>query len=319
MQLQTFTPLVLPIGIAALGVFGWMIFWRFWDEYRKKPMGVLLMAAIWGAIFTYFLKRFVDGAATAPNSAGFSFFLTVIMLEELVKAVAEINALESTEEKVGRRNDGIFYGVAAALGFIFVETIFYLVNAQDFWAVVWGRLIYTAPAHMAFTGIFGMYYGRAYLNSGVIGKVRERRVAPIAILGRVVREAVLKIPEERRNFFTRSYAIIREFLGIITLHITRNHLILSIPTHGHAPCELITEGFLISLYLHVGYDVLLSATSPAYRIAGLIGSTLLFAFLLWRFIRLEWEEEKYLAEQKDFLAKENQPVMAGGSGKNNAL
>lgn len=300
MPITSLMPFFLPVVIAALGVFAWMIFWRFWDEYRKKPMGILIIAALWGAILTFFLKNFVDGASQSnTHSTGISFFVTVIFLEELVKAIAEINALESSEEKTGRRNDGIFYGVAAALGFIFVETIFYLVNATDFWAVFWGRLIYTAPAHMAFTGIFGMYYGRAYLSSSLIGVEHKRHQAPVAVLGHIIRCALKRIPEEKRNYFTKTIVVLREVFSVFTLHITRNHLILGIPTHGHAPAELITEGFLVSLYLHLGYDFLLSSVVPVYRIAGLIGSTLLFAFLLWRFVRLETEEQKFFAEQHE--------------------
>jgi RsiW-degrading membrane proteinase PrsW (M82 family) len=292
MSFESILTILVPTAVAGLGVLGWMLFWQFWDQHRVKPFGTLVMAATWGAIFTLFLKNFVDDAYT--TSASLSFFITVILMEELVKAIAEINAVESTGRKLTQKNDGIFYGVAAALGFIFVETIFYLLSATDFWAVVWGRLIYTAPAHMAFTGIFGMYYGRAYLSSALIGE-GKRKQAPIGILGHLVREALDRLPEEKRTLLPSLWAIFMELLRLLFLHITFRHLIFGQETKGHASSELLTEGFLLALYLHLGYDFLLSSSSPILRITGLSLSVSLFAFLLWRFVVLDLRADKKAA------------------------
>lgn len=300
--------LVPPIGLTALGVLAWMLFWQSWDEHRTNPLGILVMAATWGAIFTYFLKNFLD--QMNPVATNFMFLATVILLEELVKALAEVNALATTDGEVHQQNDGIFYGVAAALGFIFIETIYYLTGAGDFWAVFWGRLVYTAPAHMAFTGIFGMYYGRAYLSKALIGG-EKRKQAPLAIFGNIVHNALAYIPKEKRNIFRVTGAIIRETFALGTLHITRNHLILNRPTKGHASSELITEGFLLALYLHLGYDALLSANSAFLRVAGLVGSGLLFCFLLWRFVKLEWAFE---GKKERAPEKKRVPAMVSAKG-----
>ncbi len=296
--------LVPPIGLTALGVLAWMLFWQSWDEHRTNPLSILVMAATWGAIFTYFLKNFLD--QMNPVATNFMFFATVILLEELVKALAEVNALAVNEGEVRQQNDGIFYGVAAALGFVFIETIYYLTGSGDFWQIFWGRLIYTAPAHMAFTGIFGMYYGQAYLSKFLIGE-DKRKQPPLAIFGNIINNALLRIPKVKRNIFRVIYAIGREIFSIFTLHITRNHLIMGRQTQGHAPSELITEGFLLALYLHLGYDVLLSANSPVLRVAGLAGSGLLFVFLLWRFVKLEWASKP---KKEHAPAKKRAPVMA---------
>jgi len=298
--------LVPPIGLTALGVLAWMLFWQSWSEHRTNPMGILVMAATWGAIFTYFLKNFLDQMNQVATNL--MFLATVILLEELVKALAEVNALATTESKFQRQNDGIFYGVAAALGFIFIETIYYLTGAGDFWQIFWGRLVYTAPAHMAFTGIFGMYYGRAYLSKALIGDGAKREQAPLAVFGNIAHNALERVPLAKRTFLRVAWALFYEVLALVTLHITRNHLILNRPTHGHASSELITEGFLLALYLHLGYDALLSANSAPLRIAGLAGSGLLFIFLLWRFVRLEWQFEQ---QKERAHGHKRVPVIAG--------
>lgn len=295
---MTYEALVLmipPLLVAGLGVLAWMLFWESWDEHRTDPWGIMVMAATWGAIFTYVLKSFVDQVDV--SSASLYFFVMIIALEELVKSFAEVNALETTGSKFHSKNDGIFYGVAAALGFVFVETFYYLMNAPDFWAVVWGRLVYTAPAHMAFTGIFGMYYGRAYLSEALIGEGNKRNQAPIAVFGNIARSAIERVPEEKRGTWRNLWAVMVGFMRVLTLHITRRHLIFKKPTTGHAASELMTEGFLIAFYLHVAYDRMLVADNEAFRIGGLAGAILIFVFILWRFVQVEWQIDKTRKEK----------------------
>lgn len=59
-------------------------------------------------------------------------------------------------------NDSIKYSIVAGLGFSFAENILYFQNAWGsgaFMSTYIFRILFTAAGHMAFSGIFGYYYG----------------------------------------------------------------------------------------------------------------------------------------------------------------
>lgn len=282
-----FLPVLLIIGI---GTYGWLAFWRYWDNYRTEPLGMLVMSAAWGAVFAYFLI-FMTGECS-PATISFAYFAGVILLEEFTKSFALVNAIECVGKHFEERNDGIIYGAATALGFVFVETMFYLYHSVNFWEVYWGRLVYTAPAHMVFTGIFGMYYARAYLSDAISGTGRKRKQPPYAILGNLLQAAVTHIPEQKRTFWRVHFAILKQIGRTLTLHITRSHLIAGKLTRGHWSGEILSEGFLLAFYLHLIYSYILTSEIIAFRLIGLVGVILIFVLLWLRFIELEESQNK---------------------------
>lgn len=282
---ETFVVFLPILLLVALGALAWTYFWQSWDNNKKEPLGVLIMAATWSIIFTYFLKGFID---TCNPTNAFSLSFSVIFLEEFIKAFALVNALESIGKRFEEKNDGIIYGAAVGLGFVFVETLYYLQHTTNFWEIYFGRLIYTFPAHMVFAGIFGMYYARAYLGeSGIIGKGKKRKQPPFAILANVFTAATDRIPPNEKNPKTIHLAVLRQIFDLITLKITRTYLIFGKhERYTHWSGEMILEGFLVALYLHIAYNLLLGS---AFAIFGLIGIIAAFAGLLYRFVQLEKE------------------------------
>jgi len=307
--LAIFLPLIIIIGI---GIYGWLSFWRYWDDYRTEPLGMLAMSAAWGAVFSYFLI-FMTGECS-PTAVSFGFFAGIIVLEEFTKNFALVNAIECVGKRFEERNDGIIYGCATALGFVFVETIFYLYHASDFWAVYWGRLIYTAPAHMVFTGIFGMYYARAYLSEAITGVGRRRRQPPYAILGSLLQASIAHVPEQKRTFLRVHSAILRQIVRTLSLHITRSHLIWNKPTRGHWSGEILMEGSLLAFYLHLLYSYLLTVDSAPLRIVSLAGILVIFVLLWLRFLQLEERHARTLPPNRKIaktkLARKPQKKLA---------
>ena len=64
------------------------------------------------------------------------------------------------------RFDGIVYAVFTSLGFAAMENIMYVFGFG--FSVVLSRALLSIPAHMAFSVVFGVFYGRArlYANRG---------------------------------------------------------------------------------------------------------------------------------------------------------
>jgi len=83
------------------------------------------------------------------------------MLEEICKQWI----LRSADKKyliVNTINESIKYSVVAGLGFSFAENILYFKNlwgSERFMSTYIFRILFTATGHMAFSGIFGYYYG----------------------------------------------------------------------------------------------------------------------------------------------------------------
>lgn len=281
MYLETLVAVLPLVGLVGLGVFGWLMFWRWYDYKRTEPLGLMVMAATWGAILTFFLKGFVDRCGMINIS--YEFLFGVVFLEEAVKAFATVNTLESVRKKFDEVSDGIIYGVAVALGFVMVETIFYLNNVPNFWGVYMGRLIYSMPAHMVFGGIFGLYYAQAYLNENIIGKGKKRQQPPLAFLGNILEASTHRLKERERNFVNVHREVLVELFRVITLHITREEILMGKRKHKHWAGELVMEGFLLALYLHLLYNFFLASDSAWVRSGGLIMIVGMFGVLLWRF------------------------------------
>ena len=83
------------------------------------------------------------------------------MLEEICKQWI----LRSADKKyliIHTINESIKYSIVAGLGFSFAENILYFKNAWGsgaFMSTYIFRILFTAAGHMAFSGIFGYYYG----------------------------------------------------------------------------------------------------------------------------------------------------------------
>ncbi|MDH3324564.1 MAG: PrsW family intramembrane metalloprotease [Candidatus Peregrinibacteria bacterium] len=96
------------------------------------------------------------------------FFIMVGMLEEYVKHLV---LRFSDEEKIGTVDDAISFAIIAALGFAFIENIFYFLNyletgqsiiVKQLLVFLVLRSTVSVVAHVCFSAILGYFYGVAH-------------------------------------------------------------------------------------------------------------------------------------------------------------
>ncbi len=101
------------------------------------------------------------------SSGAIATILTLILfasLEENIKLYV-VKTIDRKTLFVSKINDSIRFCIAAALGFSFVENIYYLyswwpiISTGDLGRMYFFRSIFTTAAHMTYSGILGYYYG----------------------------------------------------------------------------------------------------------------------------------------------------------------
>lgn len=109
----------------------------------------------------------VNAIEKGATSTGLATILTLILfaaLEENIKLYV-VKTIDRKTLFISKINDSIRFCIAAALGFSFVENIYYLyswwpvISTGDLGRMYFFRSIFTTAAHMTYSGILGYYYG----------------------------------------------------------------------------------------------------------------------------------------------------------------
>lgn len=143
--------------VAVSAVFALQYFWSFYPD---------LDPFLW-----------VELNISDPTSFYIVLFILVGILEEIVKQLM-LRYIDHRRVLIQTVNDSIKFSLVAALGFAFAENIFYFFTVlttapiQEFIVTFLFRSIFTACAHMIFSGIFGLYFGIAKFTID-ISKHRE--------------------------------------------------------------------------------------------------------------------------------------------------
>jgi RsiW-degrading membrane proteinase PrsW (M82 family) len=112
------------------------------------------------------------------------FFIIVGMLEEFVK---HLFLRFTDEEKVHSIDDAVEYSILVALGFAFVENIFYFQNIfsggtlslQEYGLFMVLRSGISVAAHVIFSAIFGYFYGLAKFSDVIYAEEKKLNQHPI--------------------------------------------------------------------------------------------------------------------------------------------
>lgn len=223
-------------------------------EEHKESFSILMSVFFWAVVFSFVLKMFIDLVQHYyPEQIFYTtwFFILTLFLEEMVKIGALLMGIELAGKYFNELSDGVIYTVFAALGFIFLENILYLVpeasNTASFLRVLAGRNIFTFAMHL-FTTIFGVFYAFAYLHSHHMK--HGHRVKPEQI-GKQIKIlwqefGVKLIPWIPFAPFVTLYKFLSGSKGFKNITIP----------------EILWSGFLLSSYLHIGYDLLLGLEIP---------------------------------------------------------
>lgn len=166
----------LATVFSAIPVLIWMAVFFNKEEKSKKTiafvfaLGCLTAPAllgiqyIWDIFPNFNLGALIENNIRSQNTMFILTFMLFGAMEELIKMYV-VKAVDERTILISKVNDAVKYSLVAALGFSFVENVYYL---YQFWpSIGLGELtgmyifrsIFTTCAHMIFSGIFGYYYG----------------------------------------------------------------------------------------------------------------------------------------------------------------
>ena len=160
------------------------------DHYEKEPVQLLLRLILLGVLSAFVAmvlesvaQRILDMAPLEPGSPRYIIlmaFLVVALVEEGAKYFLLHKKVWNLPD-FNYRFDAIVYAVFVSLGFAAMENIMYVMGFGL--KVVLARALLAIPAHMSFSVVFGVFYGRARLfaNQGQHAAARLSTLLGFAI------------------------------------------------------------------------------------------------------------------------------------------
>lgn len=173
-------------------------------------------------------------------------FVFVGILEEIVKQFM-VRYVDTKRVLIQTINDSIRFSIVAALGFAFAENIlyFYMVMVaapiQEVIVTFLFRSIFTAAAHMMFSGIFGYYFGIAKFTLEITEQKAWRKKVNLFV--RVLSKG-FRMPLAQAF---REYKILQGLTIAIVLHAIFNYLLQM--NYILPVIALVVIGFLYMQYL----------------------------------------------------------------------
>lgn len=119
---------------------------------------------LWEKFPQFNLANFIETTISMQSTKYILIFVLFGAMEEIVKMYV-VTLVDKKTLLIKTIGDSIRYSLAAALGFSFAENVFYLyqfwpqISLGELTGMYIFRSIFTACAHMIFSGIFGYYYG----------------------------------------------------------------------------------------------------------------------------------------------------------------
>lgn len=267
----------LIVGIASvlaiIPAILWFMLYRWLDKKEPEPPKAMIIAGIFGIISTipifglqftfqnfpkFNFMQILQANIAHPLAFSLIFLIFVATIEELAKAFSTIAVTERYKVEFNQVVDGIVYAAAVALGFSFAENIYYFYIAHqalgfsgDFLSVYAIRSLGTMLGHTLFTGVFGLYYAKAYLAPYVKEELRKKRAwhnfrnnLKKAALFQATRRSILPNKEHGDYDEHPGVVILEGFFIATLLHFTYNFLV-KIELFGH------TWTFLLVPFLFV--------------------------------------------------------------------
>jgi RsiW-degrading membrane proteinase PrsW (M82 family) len=179
---------------------------------------------IWDIFPQFNLSTFIQENITSQSKMYIAMFVLFGALEEIIKLYV-ITTVDKKTVLIKTIGDSIRYSVAAALGFSFTENIYYL---YEFWpSISTGELVnmyifrsvFTACAHMIFSGIFGYFYG--------IGKFSIEIVKQHKLTGKISKSAkfIGKIFNLSLSHAYQQQMVFKGLIIAVLMHATYNYLL----------------------------------------------------------------------------------------------
>jgi len=210
---------------------------------------LLGIQTVWEKVPQFNIASFIESSVQAQSAKFVLLFLLFGAMEEIVKHYV-VNSVDKRTLLIKTIGESIRYSLAAALGFSFAENVYYLyqfwpsISLGELFGMYIFRSIFTACAHMIFSGIFGYYYG--------IGK--------------------FSIDISKQQQLSGQSSQITKFIAKI----------FNLPLSHAYQQQMVLKGLFIAITLHVIYNYMLQFNIILPIIAFVIGGYFYLQYLLSR-------------------------------------
>jgi len=263
MDLTTF----LTAGLfAILPALFWLSLYYHKDYRDKEPKAIILQTFLAGIVagIPFLILRHVMMLIDI-QSLFFQGAMSVILfalLEEMAKLSAAIFIVTRHKMDFNQIIDGVIYAISAALGFAFIENMFYISSflmsnsdMADLAYFVAFRSFGTMLAHTFFSGIAGLIWAYAYFSTQ-ISPFQQKHILAF----------------ELKDFINHE---------ILSLHIIRNNILKARPSRrgGHEKKILVLEGVILTSLLHMLFNYLTTVEVFNTNLSFLLVPLIMIGFL----------------------------------------
>ncbi len=234
--------LTIAFFLAIIPALIWLFIYYKKDKLDPEPKKIILETFIIGIAMSFpflFLRYVMIYIDLNPLFIGETISMILFaVLEEVAKLSTAIFVVTHHKLEFNQIIDGVIYAVTAALGFAFMENMFYLASLQsfgtnilDFIYIVGFRSLGTMFAHTLFTGLAGLIWAYAYFSKQ-ISPFNKKRLLSF----------------ELKDWFNHE---------ILSLHIIRQNILKARPSRrgGHEKKVLVLEGMMLAFFLHIIFNL----------------------------------------------------------------
>lgn len=258
--------IIIAFPFAIIPALCWLFIYYKKDKLEPEPKKIILETFFVGAAISFpfiFLRHVILWLNIGPlflNETSNLFLFAI--LEETAKISAAIYVVTNHKLEFNQVIDGVVYAVTAALGFAFMENLFYLASFQginenltSFTYVVAFRSLGTMLAHTLFSGLAGLIWAYAYFSKQ-ISPFNQKNLLAFEVKDWVNRE-------------------------ILSLHIIRQNILKALPSRrgGHEKKVLVMEGMVLAIFLHIIFNFLTTFQVFGKNLTFLIVPALMIGFL----------------------------------------
>ena len=258
--------LIIAFPFAIIPALCWLFIYYKKDKFDPEPKKIILQTFFVGAAISFpfiFLRHVILWLNIGPlffNETANLFLFAI--LEEMAKISAAIYVVTNHKMQFNQVIDGVVYAVTAALGFAFMENLFYLAsfpniheNILDFTYIMAFRSLGTMFAHTLFSGIAGLIWAYAYFSTQISPFNKKNLLA-----------------FEIKDWFNKE---------ILSLHIIRKNILKAMPSRrgGHEKKVLVLEGMMLAIFLHIIFNFTTAFQVFGKNMTFLIVPVLMIGFL----------------------------------------
>jgi len=269
--------IVIALALSLLPALSWLLFYYKKDYREPEPKGVIFKTFVAGMTVAVPFLGLKLLMAKIPNLnaalVGISAVMVFAALEEMAKLTASIFVVTRNKMHFNQVIDGVVYAVTAALGFAFVENLFYFIQffkyeQQGLWSLFLFRSLGTMLAHTLFSGLAGLIWAYAYFSKQIT-------------------------PFQEKGLLAFRF---KDFINteILSLHIIRKNILSATPSRrgGHEKKILVLEGMVAATLLHAIFNL-----TTTYQVLGLGLTFLLVPIIMGGLIYVSFVFTKKLNNQ----------------------